>query len=79
MPDRRFGYTIYKNPSDHPGMYVMRGWDVEDGKTVMSDEALCMPISEFALEILRTTLGNQGLFCIGRQSMDDPVIVETWI
>jgi hypothetical protein len=77
--DRRFGYTIYKNPKDQPGQYVVRGWDIEDGDVVMADDAITMPISDKALDTLRETLIESGLYCIGRQPFDDPVIVESWV
>lgn len=76
---RRFGYTIYRNPSDFPGKLVVRGWDIEDGKTAMAPDAIAVDDTEVALQTLRASLDEQGLVCIGRHVMDDPVILETWI
>jgi hypothetical protein len=76
---RRFGYTIYENPKDMPGHYVVRGWDVEDGDLIMADEAITIPISEEGLSTLRKSLQENGLFCIGRSPEDDLVILETWL
>ena len=79
MDSRCFGYTIYENPSDEPGHYVVRGWDIEHGETIHSAEAIAVPISDFALKVLRETLREMGLVCIGKSEHDDEVIVESWI
>lgn len=76
---RCFGYTIYKNPSDIPGHYVMRGWNIEGGKNVHSREAVALPINDESLALLRKVLWEKGMICLGRRPEDDPVIVETWI
>lgn len=76
---RCFGYTIYQNPSDVPGHYVMRGWDIEGGETIHSAEAIAVPVSDLALATIRCNLREMGLTCIGRQADDDPVILEVWI
>lgn len=79
MDDRCFGYTIYKNPSDVPNHYVMRGWDIEDGTMVPASEAIAVPVTDLALATLRQSLLDMGLVCMGRQPDDDPVILEVWI
>ena len=77
-PEGFFGYTIYKNPSDAPGMYVLRGWSVENGETLFAP-AVATPISDAALAAMRKAMIEHGMICVGRQPEDDPVIVESWI
>lgn len=72
--------TIYQNPSDMPGCYVMRGWvAMDDGEVASSPEATIGPIEPVVLAYMRRTLAEQGRVNIGRRPDDDPVIVETWI
>jgi hypothetical protein len=73
------GYTIYRNPKDAPGKYVLRGWRIEDGKSLASPDAIAVEISDEALSVLRETMQELGLTCLGRVPEDDPVIVETWM
>jgi len=75
-----FGYTIFKDPKDAPGHYVLRGWDIgEGGEVLHTAEAVATPISDLALETLRKTMIEMGLICFPRSPDDDPVIVESWI
>ena len=65
-----FLWTIYFNPRDYPGLYVVRkfNWD--------------KPTKEFytakTLTEARTYIPS-GLINMNRQPNDDPVIIETWI
>jgi len=77
--ERCFGYTIFKDPKDAPGHYVVRGWDIEAGRTIHSAEAIATPISDKALAALRQSLVEMGLTCVNRQLDDDPCIVESWV
>ena len=63
-------YTVYFNPSDYPGLYVVRKFKGErptdelyTGKTI---EDVRLKIPEDKRQI-------------GRMPGDDPVIVETWL
>lgn len=74
------GVTIYKNPSDYPGMYVARAWIAVDGAVIPSDSvSIAVPISEAALDGIRRTLSRRGAVRFPRQPQDDPVILETWM
>lgn len=76
---RHLGYTLYQSPDDAPGHYVLRGWDVTDGKTVHSTDAIASPINPATLRTIRETMKSMGLICMGRMNADDPVIVEVWM
>ena len=79
-PFLQTGYTIYENPSDVPGFYVMRGWVMmDDGTPQCALEAAATPVGAQGLEALRAILRSQGRVNMGREQNDDPVIVETWI
>lgn len=79
LKNRYFGYTIYKDPSDVPGHYVVRGWDIDDGLTIPAPDAIAIEISDGSLKVLRESLTEMGLICLGRRDGDDPVILEVWI
>lgn len=66
-------YTIYNSPKDYPGKYVVREWITQGGKP-MPGECSAFP----SLTMARNSI-PRGLFCTGRNSGDDPVIVETWL
>ena len=78
--DECFGYTIYANPKDHPGHYVLRGWNLcSNGKTVFKDEAIAGILNYKTLQGMRYLLQQAGRINMGRADSDDRVIVETWI
>ena len=67
-------WTIYDHPSDYPDHYVARKWLVEREGEKATDQYLM----HTSLEGLRAQL-PVGLYCLPRQELDDPVIVETWV
>ena len=76
---RHMGYTLYRGPTDAPDHYVIRGWDVSNGKTIHSNEAVTSPINPATLRTIREALKSLGLVCMGRMNADDPVILEVWM
>jgi hypothetical protein len=68
-------YTIYERPADYPHSYVVREWLIVRGRNG--------PVPG-ELVAVKDTLGDaraaipDGLYNLGRQPGDDPVIVETW-
>jgi hypothetical protein len=67
-------YTIYRNPRDYPGRFVVRRSLV--GTEICKDaEPLIVCDS---LEEARDAIPGE-LVCITRSIEDDPVIVETWL
>ena len=69
-------WTIYKNPRDIPGKYVVRRCVVYAGQEPVHD--LVPQIVCDTLEEARQAIPSD-LFNLGRKEADDPVIVETWI
>lgn len=68
-------WTIYDHPSDYPNNFVARQIMVyRDGSQTTTQIMICPH-----LYILREEMVVRGLTCIGRQSQDDPVIVEVWL
>lgn len=61
---------IYNSPSDYPGKYVARLWDVDKPTNMVA-------IAE-SLEEIRGAKPPE-MMIMGRMPNDDPVIVETWI
>lgn len=64
-------WTIYYNTVDYPDSYVARMF--------LNDKPTDSTIIGNNLTELRDLMQGLGLFNIGRQPGDDPVIVESWI
>ncbi len=62
--------AIYNNPADYPGKYVARLWDI--------NKATKFIVVRDSLEEIRKTIPSY-MARLGACSMDDPVIVETWL
>lgn len=67
-------YTIYFNPSDFPGKFVLRAYHIGRG-TVEADDKF--KLGDSANEVRQHV--PKGLVNIGRNADDDPVILEVWI
>lgn len=67
-------YTIYFNPTDFPGLYVLRAWGVYSGRPVPDEH--CETAN--SLDEIRKFLPEEVVW-IGRYADDDPKIVECWI
>ncbi len=63
-------FVVYNNPSDFPGMYVLRRW--------VGDKADPEPIMVGTLEEVRRSVPD-GKVMLSRCPDDDPCILETWI
>jgi hypothetical protein len=68
-------WTLFQNPSDAPGMFVLRRFDIVRGGVRVSLEAYYSQ----HIEGLRARMRRRGLLCLPRSPNDDPCIVETWI
>lgn len=66
-------WTIYRNPRDYPGLWVLRPYEVDEG--LVSSPIACLSDS---LKPLRAPLEARGLVMFPRQPDDDAPIVETW-
>jgi hypothetical protein len=64
-------WTVYKNPRDYPGHYVLRAHDVPGGP-----RADCF-VSKTYLGLMRNL--PMGLMRMMPAEDDDPVILETWL
>ena len=61
---------VYNSPSDYPGKYVARLWDVDKPTNMVA-------VAE-SLEEIREAKPPE-MMIMDRLTGDDPVIVETWI
>lgn len=69
-------FTIYRNPRDFPGKYVVRKWLIVkgvEGPVPTEDKYVADTIEEVRLRI------PSGFVRIERMMEDDPVIVESWV
>jgi hypothetical protein len=67
-------FTVYENPTDYPGLIVVRGFLI--GSEGAEPLAECELFG--SLEEARSVLGGRRLFQLARHPEDDPTIVETW-
>lgn len=64
-------WTVYENPTDFPGKFVARLWDLDQP----TDQ---IKVADTLREI-RAELMPLGLHRLERQPEDDPHILETWL
>jgi hypothetical protein len=67
-------WTIYENPTDHPGDFVARRWH---GSSIRMEPTTDV-FTGATLDGVRQQL-PQGLYNIGRKHGDEPQIVEVWV
>ncbi|WP_114781674.1 hypothetical protein [Botryobacter ruber] len=77
-------YTIYNNPTDWPGEYVIKRWLVSEPRNAANElnqvqQDLSYLFNAATLEACREQLKEMGLRNLGRADNDDPVIVESWM
>lgn len=66
--------TIYWDPSDYPGRFVVRRWTATNPPTPDPKAcAVCLTLTEARAAV------PDGLVRIPRHPTDDPVIIETWV
>lgn len=66
-------YAVYYNPSDFPGLYVLRVWHVSAHG--------CVPDMDYKTATDLVRIREQiprELSCIPREQYDDPCIIEVW-
>ncbi|MDH3379020.1 MAG: hypothetical protein OEQ39_19015 [Gammaproteobacteria bacterium] len=68
-------WTIYKDPSDYPGRYLVRRFVSVKGFLVVDDEPLAV-VEDLAAA--RLALPPYATHNFGRMVDDQPHIVETW-
>jgi hypothetical protein len=67
-------WTVYRHPTDHPGKWVLRGFDVRGGS--VQAQADCSVAD--SLEEIHARLPG-GLVRLPRTLDDDPAIYESWV
>jgi hypothetical protein len=67
-------WTVYRDPTDYPGMWVLRGHDVTASGSAPRRDCF---ISD-TIEAVHRAL-PPGLVRLDRNLEDDPKIVETWV
>jgi hypothetical protein len=69
-------WAVYDNPSDYPGKFVARRFDVDAAGPRPSMSIIIMDDLDKLREMLAFEL---HLTCLTRSPEDDPKIVETWL
>lgn len=64
-------FTVYENPRDYPGKFVVRRWldFIPDTKPMIVCDSL---------DLARAVI-PQSAVCLGRYAEDDPAIREVWL
>jgi hypothetical protein len=68
-------YTIYHDPTDYPGRYVVRRFVVAAGHPIPD----LTPIIVTTSRLEARNAIPRGLTCFPRDPTDEPAIVETWL
>lgn len=68
-------YTVYYDPLDYPGRYVVRRWNVTAGAPRPEKTPLYVGDS---LERARSLI-PLGLICFTADDGDDPAVLESWM
>lgn len=66
-------WTIYLNPLDAPGKFVLRPWTIRDGKPVPGEARIYEDLDEARAQV------PPGLSRLDRNPVDEPQVVESWI
>lgn len=75
MPEPLSIFTVYENPSDYPGKFVVRRWLIVGGRPLADREPFAVADT---LETARSSV-PVGRAMLTRHRDDDPVIVEVWL
>jgi len=70
-----YSWTVYRNPLDYPGKFVVRRFDVSQPPPMPDPEPWAVSNT---LEEARATLPGWAVV-LARSEHDEPQIVETWI
>lgn len=76
MDDHIDQYVIYDHPSDDPDHFVVRRWAIT-AACVTPLESTAVDSIDAARRVIQDLA--PGSVCVGRQLLDDPVIVESWL
>lgn len=68
-------WTIYQNPSDQPGMFVARRFEVGRGWSRPTDDAFMCE----ALPVMQHYFETHGYVWLPRAVSDDPVILGVYM
>ncbi len=63
--------TVFKSPTDYPGKYVARVYDLEKPTNLVA-------VADTYEELLEA-IPTRQMVRLERDPKDDPVIVETWV
>lgn len=69
-------FTIYVNPKDYPGKFVVRRWSIVRGNPKPVPDAQPWAVTD-SLAAARAAL-PPALYRLERQPGDQPQILETW-
>ena len=69
-------WTVYDNPTDYPGKFVARRYDVGANRVTTSSSVIIMDDLEKLRDVLEFEL---HLVKLMRMPEDDPKIMETWL
>jgi len=77
VSDEALMWVVYDHPKDMPDHYVARAWLWGAGHPNGTPTTKC--VASHSIEELRLFIARMGFVRIERHTIDDPVIMETWI
>lgn len=80
MSDVLYTWTVYEDPSDYPGKYVVRRFTIhrpDEADRVIVEDPEPMIVTDL-LDKAREVI-PAGAYCLGRHPDDDPAIYEVWV
>jgi hypothetical protein len=70
-------YTVYYNPSDFPGQYVVRRFFIEGGNREPQADRTPLYVGD-SLERARSMIPH-GMYCFSADDGDDAAVIESWM
>jgi len=71
-------FTVYENPLDYPGSFVVRRFEVSADSTRAAALPLAV-VDTLAEARAAVRRAHPGAVCMARADGDEPQIVESWI
>lgn len=79
MTDKLEMFTVYRNPRDYPGLFVVRRWTISYLEPRPNPDAEPLIVCD-TLEDARLAIHchRPGLFRIDESNAGDPAVLEVW-
>jgi len=66
-------WTVYDRPRDHPDGHIARRFEISGPEPMPTEDMVSGDLGQ-----IRECMERCGLFCLTRNEIDHPSVVETW-